>query len=480
MPLLATGVNCHGIQRVAASLLAVFVAAVLLRPGTSVGQELPSSTGLSDPLGEAEPADPLRPARPASGVFQPFSGDPAGLPQSQEVAPGQTVIVPRSAAYLPSSLPLPERLGAGRGYRLGSFALQAVTSTGLAYDDNINATDKDRESDVIWSLQQGIRAQSLFRRHSLGFQATAGTSRYVEHSSDSSINWLVGTDGRLDFTPRSSLSGFLTYTRDKESPEEPGASPDSSDNVYDLFNGGLTYSQQFRRFDWSLGSNASRTEYENGDDNGRDSWSYGASTSLGYNVNEQLSVFLSPAYSRTTYDESTDESGEDQDSHGYSVSAGASYTVGPRLSANGSAGYSWLFADDDTQGVIFNGGLHYVIDGQTSANLGVSRSIGDTDVDGASAEVSTGVSLGVTRAIGHDMALGLTLGASRNEFEGIDSKNDAIFATLGYGYAFNDRLTFSAGYRYTQQFASGSDSNDEQGLDSYCRNILFVGLTLRL
>ena len=211
-----------------------------------------------------------------------------------------------------------------------------------------------------------------------------------------------------------------------------------------------------------------------------DSWSYGASTQLGYEINQQLSIFVTPTYSRTTYDESTDSSGEDQDSHGYSLSAGASYEVGPRLSATGSVGYSWVFADDDTQGVIFNGGLNYVIDGQTSANLGVFRSIGDTDVDGASAEISTGVTAGLTRAIRRDMAVGLMLGASRNEFEGIDSKNDAIFVTVGYGYAFNDRLTFSAGYRYAQQFADGGQDRADQSLESYYRNIIFIGLDLRL
>lgn len=479
MPVNSASVNAHGRLGELSSVLVALAAAVVLRPETGLGQEAPSA-GVPAPAEAPEPVPPSQPTVPAPGVFQPFSGGTTGLPPGQAAAPGQTVIVPRSATYLPSSLPLPERLGAGRGYRVGDFALQSVTSTGLAYDDNINATDKNRESDFIWSLQQGVRAQSLFRRHSLGFQATAGTSRYFEHSSDSSINWLVGTDGRLDFTPRSSLSGFLTYTRDKESPEEPGASSDSGGNTFDLFNGGLSYNQQFRRFDWSLSGNASRTEYENGDDNGRDNWSYGAATQLGYEINQQLSIFVTPTYSRTTYDESTDSSGEDQDSHAYSLSAGASYEVGPRLSANGSVGYSWVFADDDTQGVIFGGDLNYVIDGQTSTNLGVFRSIGDTDVDGASAEISTGVTAGVTRAIRQDMAVGLTLGASRNEFEGIDSKNDAIFATLGYGYAFTDSLTFSAGYRYRQQFASGSDSNDEQGLDSYYKNVFFIGLTLRL
>ena len=149
-----------------------------------------------------------------------------------------------------------------------------------------------------------------------------------------------------------------------------------------MFNGGLAYDQQFRLLSWSLAGNASRIEYEDGDDNGRDRWGYGASTSVGYDVNDRLSVFRTPAYNRSTYDETTENSGDDQDSYGYRVSAGATYTVGPRLSVNGAFGYSWQFSDDNTQGVIFSGGLSYVIDGSTSTALGVSRTIGDTDVDG--------------------------------------------------------------------------------------------------
>jgi hypothetical protein len=453
----------------------VLLAAVVLRTEPVLAQDQPAEAE----SGEGEDVDERAPpALPRPGPYLPFSG---GASAGAPALPGETLVIPRSSAYLPSSLPLPERLGGGRGVRVGSFALQSVTSTGLAYDDNINASNKDRESDFIWSVQQGVRAQSLFRRHSLGFQASAGTGQYVKNRGESEINWLVGTDGRLDFTPRSNLSAFLTYTRDTESPEEPGASADADDNVFHLFNGGLAYSHQFRRISWTTAANAGRVEYENGDDGGRDSWSYGASTSVGYEVNDRLSVSLTPAYSRTTYDETTDSTGADQDSYGYSISAGAGYEVGPRLSATGSVGYSWQFGDDETQGVIFNGGLSYVIDGNTSATVTAFRSISDTDVDGASAEVSTGAALSLTRALGRRMAVGASVGASRNEFEGIDSKNDQIFATLGYGYAFTDSLTFSAGYRYTQQFGDGNDSSgSQQGLDDYYRNVFFIGLTLRL
>ncbi len=201
------------------------VALVALHPDVGCAQPVVAPGGAEDGESGDAPSN-AQPALPRPGPFLPFSGGPGGPAVGLQPPPGAAVVIPRSSAYLPSSLPLPERLGAGRGIRVGSFALQSVTSTGLAYDDNIDATDKDRESDFIWTIQQGVRAQSLFRRHSLGFQATAGTSRYFEHQSDSSINWLVGTDGRLDFTPRSSLGGFLTYTRDKESPEEAGASSD--------------------------------------------------------------------------------------------------------------------------------------------------------------------------------------------------------------------------------------------------------------
>lgn len=437
---------------------------------SSAGQE--PQPGIVPDIPDDEVGEPpTRSPAPPPGPYRPFSGGLLGLPQAQEALPGQTIVVPRSGGYLPSLLPLPERLGAGRGVRVGSFALQSVTSSSLAYDDNINADDEDKEGDFIWSIEQAVRAQSLFRRHSLGFQASAGTGQYVQNRSESDVNWLVGTDGRLDFTPESSLGGFLTYTRDTEDPAAEGASADSGDNVFHLFNGGLAYDQQFRLFSWTLAGNASRVEYEEDDD--RDRWSYGASTNLGYDVNDRLSVFLTPTYSRSTYDEATDGSGQDQDSYGYTFSVGASYEVGPRLSATGSVGYSWQFSDDNTQGVIFSGGLFYVLDGSTSASLGVSRSIGDTDVDGASTEISTDASLSVTRALRRDMALGASIGAGRSEFEGISRKDDNIFATIGYGYALTDALTFSAGYRYSQRF---SDDGDED----FSRNIFLIGLTFRL
>ena len=184
------------------------IVAALLASGLGLGPagaQVPPILTVPDNVDDEEVVPAPRPA--ATGVpYQPFSGGLSGLPQSREALPGETIVLPRSGAYLPSLLPLPERLGAGRGVRVGSFALQSATSTGLAYDDNINADDKDREGDFIWSINQYVRAQSLFRRHSLGFQASAGTGQYFQHRGESEINWLVGTDGRLDFTPNSSCT----------------------------------------------------------------------------------------------------------------------------------------------------------------------------------------------------------------------------------------------------------------------------------
>src|SRR3954471_21790360 len=128
MPVISASVNSYGRFRALTSILVAFAAATVLRPETGLGQEAPSA-GVSVPADAPKAVTPSRPAMPAPGVFRPFSGGTAGLPSAQAVAPGQTVIVPRSATYLPSSLPLPERLGAGRGYQVGDFALQPVTST---------------------------------------------------------------------------------------------------------------------------------------------------------------------------------------------------------------------------------------------------------------------------------------------------------------------------------------------------------------
>ena len=382
----------------------------------------------------------------------------------------------RSSTYLPS-FPL-DSLGPSGGYRVGRWALLPSVSTSLAYDDNINADKNNREDDFIWSVNGAIRAQSLWRRHSLGFFASAGTGQYFKNSSESEVNWLVGSDGTLNLTRSSSLSGSVTYTRDTEDPEDPDSEGNADDNVFHQINTSASYNRDFgTRIGWSLTGGFSRTEFENSDSSDRDRSTYRISTSPSYRVNDDLSVNLTPSYSRTEYDSTDNDDGSDQGSQSVTLTAGASYAVGPRLSASGNVGYSWFLPednnDDDTTGIVFSGSLGYVIDGRTSTSFAVNRSINDTDVDGASARINTSASASLTRALRRGMTLTFSAGGNRGEFEGIDRTDHRIFGAVRYGYALTSATSFTASYRYSQGF---SDDNENE----FYRNIFLIGLSMAL
>jgi hypothetical protein len=412
--------------------------------------------------------------------------------------------VPRAADILPS-LPFEPR-GLGLGYRVGRFVVQPAVATGLAYDDNIDADNDDRVDDFIWVGAVGVRAQALLRRHAFGFDATAGTSRYFQNSSEDEVNWVVGADGRLDLTRRSQLAGRVSYTRAEESRESVDRDADADDSVFHQVNSSLTYDHRFTRTSLSVATSANRTEFENSDEADRDRWRFRVAPSVSYDIRPRLTADLSPSYARTAYD-TEDEAGRDQDEEDYEIQAGLSYTVSPRLSTRGFVGYSWFRPadddEDDEHGVTFGGSLTYAVgerttaslaarrtiredttvtftgslahalDSRTSVGLAASRSFRDTNVDGASSSINTSVSGNIRRVIRSDMALTASAGAAREEFQGIDREDDSIFARLGYDWAFHRAVSLNVSYRYSQRFAD--DANDD-----FYRNIVFIGLTARL
>jgi hypothetical protein len=420
---------------------------------------------------------------PGSGASALTAGYPRDPGAAALGAP--PVIAPRSSLYLPGISPTLERLSGSRGLRVGAFGVTSTASTGLAYDDNIEADEDDREGDLIWATGAGVRAQSLLRRHSLGLQASAGTSQYLNHQEEGGINWLLSADGRLDLDRHSDLSGAISYTRDKEDPAEVDDTDDEEGggDVFDQVSSGLSYSRRFRRLTWILDGTAGRTEFEDSDASEDDRWTLGASTRVGYDVGRRLTLWLGPNFTRTLYDGPPDDEDDgdegDEDSESASLNLGASYEINPRLSAYGSIGYGWRFYDDpereSTGDVLFAGGLAggFPLDDRTQLTLSVDRSISETDDEDASSAIRTSGTLGLTRILRRDMTLGADVGVTRSAFEDDDRLDHTLRASLSYGWALTERLFLNAGYRYTQRFS-------KDGGEDYYRNIFLIGFSVRL
>lgn len=402
-------------------------------------------------------------------------------------------------------------VGGGSGFGLKRFVVQPRASVRLSYDDNIDASDKNRRDDIIGSTDVGVRLQSRFRRHALGAFANAGYEKFFQNGSESGFRWLVGADSRLDFTPQTSGLADIRYTRDTEDAEDAASSDDSDDNVFHDIAGGVSINQELNKLNWNAGLRAFRREFESNDAADRDRSRLTASATLGYQLTDRITPGLGVQASRTNYDRTEEGTGRDRDESSYSVISSLAYRATERLTTQAFFGYGWEYSDDpddnDSDGFIvgagleyqaserlsgrfvvfyneatndslegdgtaitFEGALDYVLGPRT--NLGVigRRTIEDTDVTGANEEIRTDLEATVTRIITSTTSLTGSAGISRSEFDGLDRDDDTIFGRLTYTWAFTDRLNLDLSYRYSQRF---SDADNED----FYRNIVTVGLS---
>jgi len=445
----------------------------------------PVGTSVLALLAWAVPDSGVAQEMPPPGLFPPSVPDsgtlpPGVVPRSTPEGPPQTVaplgVTPRSNVYSPPVTP--GGAGTRQGMLAGPFVLRTGISAGLAYDDNIHADDKDRESDLIWTTRANVRAESDLRRHSFGLQASVGYNQFTQHPGQSSFHWQVGADGRLDLSRSSDLSGTVTYTRDKEDNESPTTSGNAKggNSFYDLVRTELTYSKRIGvRWTWRLLPKASRTVYEDSSASDRDRWTYGASADVNYKVSDRLSVFAGPDYSRIQYDNPSAEATSSSSQHSsqeVDLKAGGTYQVGARLLAQGFLGYGWKFFDDGGQDdtVIFGGNLRYLINARTSAYLDVNRSFAEANAENASTSVLTSLSLRLSRLLRRDLTLETNIGVAHTDFIDTSDADDTVFAQLGLTRTLTDSVSLTASYRYSQRISN-------QSSDDFYRNVFQVGVT---
>jgi hypothetical protein len=431
--------------------LAVFISTSI---GTAYAQEASSSSAAASPA--------------PSGVSE------APLPAS------------RSQRYLPPSLSLSDVRPPG--FRIGDFIILSGAATSLALDDNVSADGEGRDSALLWSGSVQTRAQSNYLRHALGFDASAAASRALIGSDNDNFDWLLGSDGRLDLTRRSQLTGRLSVSHQTEDPEDAESEVSSNAYVYTARTG---YSHQFARFSGGADAFVSRREEDDGDvaqerrrldeddeefaESG-DRTSYGVSFPFTFPATERLSFRVTPSWRRTLRDEEGE--GDNNNSSDYQVfgtSIGASYVLDRGLTVSGNVGLQFRRDDDgDTEfdpaeNLTFDWSLVQPIGGRTLVDVAASHSIADTSVEDATVRRNTRASTGVTYLVANNVQVRAQATFTRSDFVGTDRVDNSVAGQLSASWQLNARLSLNASYRYSQRFSDG-------GEDFY-RNVISVGLS---
>lgn len=367
--------------------------------------------------------------------------------------------------------------------RVGDFRLEPSLGVSVSYDDNADASDSERDEEVRGNVSGSLRAQSQFERHSLGAEANVVSIPFGRDGDDEIFDWSVGVDGRLDLTPRSSLSAALvgTYgTEDSEDPEAVESINATGDEATVAEVAGIvTYAQQIRRLGWALSGGIDHidAEAENDDQadvvDQRDSTIYSTIFDLTYDLSRRLGVFGELGYDYAEF--SSAGEGGSRDSQTVDGLVGVDYRLSRTLRARLGVGYSTVFFDDPLRDTTNNVTADVALDGAinldnfTLLNLSLEHQTDRTTVEDASLVTATTFGSAVSRQLDRNSAIELSFEAGRRDFVDLNRTDYDLSAQLAYSRALTRSLSLNASYRFSQRF-----SNDDE--DEYYRNIVSIGL----
>jgi hypothetical protein len=492
-----------GHQKVSLShaVAGVLVALLFLEtPGAVFAQEEGSAPPLPAPGApptappqseQQEPAPPFSvPGAPSTSLPQ-GQEDEAATPQEQrtvrrpfflpEVTPTERLI-PDATSDLNSSVLIPPNAFEGLRPRekliqVGDFVVSPRIAVAETYDDNTNASKSDRKDDITTNLQGSVRVDSLFKRHSLGFEVSAAIDE-VDKSFGSNttdrITVASGIDGRLDLTQHSTLSAEAQLTRGAQDPEAQEAGAEEEPRIFTAA-GAIAFAQQFERLGWQVAAGANRVEADGGDEaSEQDRISYTIFPSVDYQVSRRLSAFAEAGYARNEYDH--DGEGGSRNSQSIQATVGADLGLGRSFGARVGIGYIGVFFDDSERGDQQSPAFTLDLDGAinldrlTLLSVALNHETDLTTADSAALVTRTTFSTSISRLLTPASAIVARVNLSRSDFVDENRTDHDVIAELAYSHTLFRNIALDVSYRFSKRF---SDRKERE----FYRNIASIGLS---
>jgi hypothetical protein len=448
---------------------------IALLPAAGFAQEAaPGAAGAAEPAADDGEAEGEGAAGPAAE-----EEDPRVKAQAEEARrlriERQTEItssLPTEGALI-SAFGVPASLVGERGLRVGQFLVTPAVGVGAAYTDNAGGDDVDRDEEVSLNAAGAVRAQALLARHSFGVDAIGTTSHSFQQENDDYFDWELGGDTRLDLTRRSALSGRVSYSQDTEA--DSSAEAEGEPNDVQTINSNAGYQFSGNRFGYLAEFGLNRSNFSGDGSADRDQTDYRVGQRLSHSTTNKLTLFVSPQYAYSTFDEDVAADGEGRDTQTVTGLVGADWAHSSALALSAAAGYTRLFIEDsgrdDTDSLTGSAALDWRFDPRTNVTLSASHALSLTTVDDAAARTDTAVELAVGRTLGPETAGQLKLSTVYTDFKDLARDDLQMSAGLGLAHRLREHFFLTLAYQYQQRLS------DDAGAEFY-ENQALVGLTV--
>jgi hypothetical protein len=372
------------------------------------------------------------------------------------------------------------------GLDLGSFKLAPELDTSLEYNDNIYAVPTAQTADEIFHISPILTATSDWTRNQVQLFARGSFNEYVNHSSEDTQNYAVGTTGRLDVYDDFGVAAGASFEHDTESRTNPNSPVEAIHPIqYDLSQAFLVGAYEAVRVRLSARFDYQDYNYQNGQlpgggtlyqmdrDYAIESGTFRAeyAASPGASVFANLVINHQENYNLLLTDSSRTNSG-------YEATVGSNFDITHLIRGEVFIGYlDQTFEDHvykEVSGVSLRGYVQYFPTQLVTLTFSGTRVPVDSVLYGAGAYLDSNVSVRADYELLRNLLISGTVTYENDDYSGISRQDNRNYESLGATYLMNRRVGLTLTYQHQQ--------NDSSGVfygNSFNINSLTAGLTLR-
>jgi hypothetical protein len=375
------------------------------------------------------------------------------------------------------------------GITLGAFTLVPQLELNVGVDSNVfaqNASLNPTQS-LYSTVSPSLDLRSEWLNHSLHVLASGTVGWYASAPTQNFKNYGLAVDGKIDIYTDVYATYATGFRRSTEALGTPNVAFAQAPTVVDTLPIEIGLYQQFNRVFYQLSARATRFwHYDNSvitssglPASSRDRFEYGETVKVGYQLFEDLAVFIAPSFNQIRYIEKINSAGQARDSDGLNFGVGATWQVNAIsvLEANvGLTTTSFQSGLGGTSAWAFGLSGTYTGYGPLTLRPYISRSIAQTALSQYKDYVSTTFAVDFTYLI-HDawtLSGGLLFSVadySPIEGSGVNPRTDYFLrGQIGLLYSIRPELQIGPFFEYTR-----GSSTDTTG-PSYDRQIYSIRL----
>jgi hypothetical protein len=379
------------------------------------------------------------------------------------------------------------------GISVGAFTLFPQLDLNLGYDDNVFATTTATTASAVAVVRPALELRSEWLNHSLRLLASGGFGYYASAPTQNFQNYIIQADGRLDIRNDVYATGLIGFRRTTEALGTPNVSFAQAPTVVDSVPIELGLYQRFNRLFYQLSVSATRYwyyDYSTISSLGlpaasRDRTEYEEKIKFGYELTENFTFFVAPGINQRVYVDTINSAGQQRDSTGLSMAVGASWSLGPKSTLDGSVGVvnqTYTASGTSTSATMFSLGGSWNGYEPLVVRPILMRSINESALANYQNYVSTVAGIDFTYDIHYPWkAVG---GFSYNTADytpapgvsGVNPRTD-YFVKASLGLLYEVRPQYSIGPLY--EYSQGWSSDVAAGGPQYSRNFFSIRLVAK-